>query len=75
MNKENDYWKGILVGFAVSTIVWCTLWAFVIGKIDKVHKQELDYIIEKHQTKQVVNFITYNGHRYMQFFLKLKQKT
>ena len=50
MNKENNYWKGILVGFAVSTIVWCALWAFVIGKIDNVHKQELDYIIEKHQT-------------------------
>jgi len=51
MNKKNDYWKGILVRFAVSIIVWCALWAFVIGKIDNVHKQELDYIIEKHQTK------------------------
>ena len=51
MNKEYNYWKGIVVGFAVSTIVWCTLWAFVIGKTYKVHKQELDYIIEKHQNK------------------------
>jgi hypothetical protein len=51
MNKENDYWKGIMVGFAISTIVWCLLWSFVVGKIDRVHKQELDYIIEKHQTK------------------------
>lgn len=48
MNKENDYWKGILVGFVVSTIVW---WIFVISEIDKFHKQELDYIIEKNQTK------------------------
>jgi serine-rich repeat adhesion-like glycoprotein len=44
---ENNYLKGILVGFAVSTIVWCFLWSFVIGKIDKVHKQELNYVIEK----------------------------
>jgi|GEM_PF-3374259 len=51
MNKEYNYWKGIVVGFAVSTIVWCTLWTFVIGKTYKVHKQELDYIIEKHQNK------------------------
>lgn len=51
MNKENDFYKGIMVGFAVSTIGWCLLWAFVVGKIDRVHKQELDYIIEKHQTK------------------------
>ena len=61
MNKENDYWTGIMVGFAISTIVSCLLWSFVVGKIDRVHKQELDYIIEKHQTKQVVNFITCNG--------------
>ena len=51
MNKENDFYKGIMIGFAVSTIVWCLLWVFVVGKIDRVHKQELDYIIEKHQTK------------------------
>jgi hypothetical protein len=51
MNKENDYWTGIMVGFAISTIVSCLLWSFVVGKIDRVHKQELDYIIEKHQTK------------------------
>ena len=49
--NEYDYWKGIMVGFAISTIVWCLLWSFFVGKIDRVHKQELDYIIEKHQTK------------------------
>jgi hypothetical protein len=48
MNKINDYCKGILLGFSVSTIIWCILWIFVIEKINKVHKQELDYIIEKH---------------------------
>jgi len=51
INKENSYWKGILVGFALGTIVWSILWAFVIGKIERVHKQELDYVIEKHTTK------------------------
>lgn len=51
MNKEKDYINGIMIGFMVGTILWCLLWAFVVGKIDRVHKQELDYIIKKHQTK------------------------
>lgn len=51
MGKENDFYKGIMIGFAISTIVWCLSWAFVVGKIDRAHKQELDYIIEKRQTK------------------------
>lgn len=51
MNKENDYWKGILIGFSVTTIIWCTLWAFVIGRITEVHKQEIEYIIEIHTSK------------------------
>lgn len=51
MEKENDYWKGILIGFVVSTFVWCALWVFVVGKINEVHKKELNYIMEKHQKK------------------------
>lgn len=49
MSKENDFYKGIMVGFVASTIIWCLLWALVVGRIDRVHKQELDFIIEKHQ--------------------------
>lgn len=51
MNNKKNYWKGIMVGFAIGTIVWCALWVFVIDKIDRVHKQEIDYVIEKHHTK------------------------
>lgn len=48
---SEQYWKGILVGLAVSTIIWCILWALVISKINGVHQQELDYVIEKHINK------------------------
>jgi hypothetical protein len=47
MDKKNNYYKGLLIGFAAGTIIWCALWSYVIGKIDRVHKQEVDYIIEK----------------------------
>lgn len=50
MDTEKGYYKGIMVGFAIGTIIWCFSWAFLIGKIDKVHEQELNYIIEKHHT-------------------------
>ena len=54
MSEQEKYWKGILVGFAVSTIVWCTLWAYVVGKISDVHQQELDYVIEKHIQQELL---------------------
>jgi hypothetical protein len=47
---EHNYWMGILVGFLVATIVWCVLWVFVLVEIDKLHKKEIDYIIEIHQS-------------------------
>ena len=56
MNKENDYYKGIrnggiMIGLAVGIIICSLLWMLLIGKINRIHKQEIDYIIEKHQTK------------------------
>ena len=48
---KKEYYKGIMAGLVIGTIVWCTLWIVVIEKMKEVHKQELNYIIEKHQTK------------------------
>ena len=51
MNKENEYWNGLFVGVIVSSIFWCTAWSILVAKIDKVHKQDIDYYIEKHLAK------------------------
>lgn len=64
MNKENEFYKGIMVGFAVGTIVWCLLWSSIAGRIDRVHKQELDYIIEKHQK---INYKSENNNKMATF--------
>lgn len=52
MNK-NNYYKGFMVGFVVGTIVWSLLWMIAIGKINRVHEQNIDYIIEKNYYKEL----------------------
>lgn len=47
--KTSIFINGLLLGFAVSTLIWCTLWAYALGKLDDVHKKELKYLIELHQ--------------------------
>lgn len=37
-----------LLGFAIGTIIWSFLWISLIKKIDKIHKQEIEFLIEKH---------------------------
>ena len=50
MNKDNHFWDGVAIGFTISTIICSILSLYIISKTNSVHKQELDYIIEKHQT-------------------------
>lgn len=45
---KKNYYNGIGVGLLIGTIIWFVFWLLVIDRIEKVHKQELDYIIEKH---------------------------
>lgn len=47
--KTSVFMNGVALGFAVGSIIWCTSWAYILGKLDDTHKNEVNYLIELHQ--------------------------
>lgn len=43
-NKNVEY---MILVFAVTTIVWCIVFSFIIAKIDYDHNQKIELLIEK----------------------------
>ncbi len=49
LEKAKDLFiNGLLIGVAIATVVWTIGYGILINKIDKVHKQQINHIIEKH---------------------------
>ena len=44
--KKDTYLNGFLLGFAIATIIWCTLWPYAMTKIEQ-QKQHQTTIIQK----------------------------
>lgn len=51
MDKKNKFLNGFMLGFAIGTIIWVLSYSYIIGHLDKIHQQELNYIIDKHLTQ------------------------
>jgi len=44
--KTTEY---ALLVFAITTIMWCTVFAWIIGKIDRDYKQRIELLEQKYK--------------------------
>jgi sulfite exporter TauE/SafE len=44
--ENKRFWNGLMLGFAIGTIIWTLTYSVLLNRIGEIHNQELIYVIE-----------------------------
>lgn len=47
--KTKREWEIVLLTFALTTIVWCFTWAYMVGKISKAHEHKIELVTKGYE--------------------------